>query len=101
MRRSFVFDYALLVPDHYRYILTEDAMPLHDLPVDHTTGFAVDFFPFLISGCRIESRDSNFDTCVSRSDGNRVLAEASSQRDGRVRCKQPSYSEPTHAELLR
>jgi malonyl-CoA/methylmalonyl-CoA synthetase len=59
MRRSYVFDCALSVADHYR--LTEDDAMLHVLPVHHATGVGVNFFPFLISGSRIEFRSGSFD----------------------------------------
>ncbi|KAF2035645.1 acetyl-CoA synthetase-like protein [Setomelanomma holmii] len=59
MRRSFVFDCALSVADHYR--LTEDDVMLHVLPVHHATGVGINFFPFLISGSRIEFRSGGFD----------------------------------------
>jgi acyl-CoA synthetase (AMP-forming)/AMP-acid ligase II len=52
MRRSFVFDCALSVADHYR--LTEDDVMLHVLPVHHATGVGINFFPFLISGSRVD-----------------------------------------------
>lgn len=59
MRRSFVFDCALSVADHYR--LTEDDVMLHVLPVHHATGVGINFFPFLVSGSRIEFRSGGFD----------------------------------------
>ena len=59
MRRSFVFDCALSVADHYR--LNEDDVMLHVLPVHHATGVGINFFPFLISGSRIEFRSGGFD----------------------------------------
>lgn len=59
MRRSFVFDCALSVADHYR--LAEDDVMLHVLPVHHATGVGINFFPFLISGSRIEFRSGGFD----------------------------------------
>jgi malonyl-CoA/methylmalonyl-CoA synthetase len=59
MRRSFVFDSALSVADHYR--LTEDDVMLHVLPVHHATGVGINFFPFLIAGSRIEFRSGGFD----------------------------------------
>jgi malonyl-CoA/methylmalonyl-CoA synthetase len=59
MRRAFVFDCALSVADHYR--LTEDDVMLHVLPVHHATGVGINFFPFLISGSRIEFRSGGFD----------------------------------------
>ena len=59
MRRSFVFDCALSVADHYR--LREDDVMLHVLPVHHATGVGINFFPFLISGSRIEFRSGGFD----------------------------------------
>ncbi|KAH7094491.1 hypothetical protein FB567DRAFT_542932 [Paraphoma chrysanthemicola] len=59
MRRSFVFDCALSVADHYR--LTEDDIMLHVLPVHHATGVGINFFPFLIAGSRIEFRSGGFD----------------------------------------
>lgn len=59
MRRAFVFDCALSVADHYR--LTEDDVMLHVLPVHHATGVGINFFPFLISGGRIEFRSGGFD----------------------------------------
>lgn len=59
MRRSFVFDCALSVADHYG--LTEDDCMLHVLPVHHATGVGINFFPFLVSGSRIEFRSGGFD----------------------------------------
>ncbi|KAF2185592.1 fatty-acyl-CoA synthase [Zopfia rhizophila CBS 207.26] len=59
MRRTFVFDCAMSVADHYR--LTEDDIILHVLPVHHATGVGINFFPFLISGSRIEFRSEGFD----------------------------------------
>ncbi|KAH8730273.1 hypothetical protein GQ44DRAFT_768661 [Phaeosphaeriaceae sp. PMI808] len=59
MRRSFVFDSALSVADHYR--LNEDDVMLHVLPVHHATGVGINFFPFLILGSRIEFRSGGFD----------------------------------------
>jgi malonyl-CoA/methylmalonyl-CoA synthetase len=59
MPRSYVFDCALAVADHYR--LTDDDTLLHVLPVHHATGVGVGFFPFLISGSRIEFRSGSFD----------------------------------------
>jgi malonyl-CoA/methylmalonyl-CoA synthetase len=59
MRRAFVFDCALSVADHYR--LTEDDVMLHVLPVHHATGVGINFFPFLVSGSRIEFRSGGFD----------------------------------------
>lgn len=59
MRRSFIFDCALSVADHYR--LKEDDVMLHVLPVHHATGVGINFFPFLISGSRIEFRSGGFD----------------------------------------
>lgn len=59
MRRSYVFDCALSVADHYR--LTEDDVILHLLPVHHAAGVGINFFPFLISGSRIEFRSGGFD----------------------------------------
>jgi malonyl-CoA/methylmalonyl-CoA synthetase len=59
MPRSYVFDCALAVADHYR--LTDDDTLLHVLPVHHATGVGVNFFPFLISGSRIEFRSGSFD----------------------------------------
>jgi malonyl-CoA/methylmalonyl-CoA synthetase len=59
MRRSFIFDSALSVADHYR--LAEDDVMLHVLPVHHATGVGINFFPFLISGSRIEFRSGGFD----------------------------------------
>ena len=59
MRRSYVFDCALAVADHYQ--LTEDDVLLHVLPVHHATGVGINFFPFVISGSRIEFRSGGFD----------------------------------------
>lgn len=59
MRRTFVFDNALSVADHFR--LTEDDVMLHVLPVHHATGVGINFFPFLVSGSRIEFRSGGFD----------------------------------------
>jgi malonyl-CoA/methylmalonyl-CoA synthetase len=59
MRRSFVFDCALSVADHYR--LNEDDVMLHVLPVHHATGVGINFFPFLVAGARIEFRSGGFD----------------------------------------
>lgn len=59
MRRTFVFDTALSVADHYR--LTEADVMLHVLPVHHATGVGITFFPFLVSGARIEFRSGGFD----------------------------------------
>ncbi|EMD96486.1 hypothetical protein COCC4DRAFT_26971 [Bipolaris maydis ATCC 48331] len=59
MRRSYVFDCALSIADHYR--LTEDDVILHLLPVHHATGVGINFFPFLVSGSRIEFRSGGFD----------------------------------------
>ncbi|KAK7190899.1 AMP-binding enzyme [Paraphaeosphaeria sporulosa] len=59
MRRSFVSDCALSVADHFR--LTEDDVMLHVLPVHHATGVGINFFPFLLSGSRIEFRSGSFD----------------------------------------
>jgi len=59
MRRSFVFDCALSVADHY--MLAEDDVMLHVLPVHHATGVGINFFPFLISGSCIEFRSGGFD----------------------------------------
>lgn len=58
MRRSFVFDCALEVADYYR--VTEDDVMLHVLPVHHATGVGINFFPFLITGARIEFRSGGF-----------------------------------------
>ncbi|KAL1600190.1 hypothetical protein SLS59_005813 [Nothophoma quercina] len=63
MRRSFVFDCALSVADHYR--LAEDDVMLHVLPVHHATGVGINFFPFLISGSRIEFQSGGFDELPS------------------------------------
>lgn len=59
MRRSFVSDCALSVADQFR--LTEDDIMLHVLPVHHATGLGINFFPFLLSGSRIEFRSGGFD----------------------------------------
>jgi malonyl-CoA/methylmalonyl-CoA synthetase len=59
MRRSFVYDYALSVADHYR--LMESDVILHILPVHHATGVGINFFPFLVSGACIEFRNGSFD----------------------------------------
>ncbi|KAF2742571.1 acetyl-CoA synthetase-like protein [Sporormia fimetaria CBS 119925] len=59
MRRSYVFDCALAIADHYR--LTEEDVMLHVLPVHHATGVGINFFPFLISGSRVEFRSGGFD----------------------------------------
>lgn len=59
MRRSFVFDGALSIADHYN--LTEADVILHVLHVHHATGVAVNFFPFLISGSCIEFQSGGFD----------------------------------------
>jgi malonyl-CoA/methylmalonyl-CoA synthetase len=59
MRRSFVYDYALSVADHYR--LTDNDVILHILPVHHATGVGINFFPFLVSGACIEFRNGSFD----------------------------------------
>lgn len=42
MRRSYVFDCALSIADHYR--LTEHDVILHLLPVHHATGVGINFF---------------------------------------------------------
>ncbi|KAF3034951.1 hypothetical protein E8E11_003758 [Didymella keratinophila] len=44
-----------------RRSLTEDDVMLHVLPVHHATGVGINFFPFLISGSRIEFRSGGFD----------------------------------------
>ncbi|KAI4612491.1 hypothetical protein J4E80_007225 [Alternaria sp. BMP 0032] len=59
MRRSFIFDCALEVADHYQ--LTEDDVALHVLPVHHATGVGINFFPSLVAGSRIEFRSGGFD----------------------------------------
>lgn len=59
MRRTFIFDCALSIADHYR--LAEDDVMLHVLPVHHATGVGINFFPFLIAGSRIEFRSGGFD----------------------------------------
>jgi malonyl-CoA/methylmalonyl-CoA synthetase len=59
MRRAFVFDSAMSVADHYR--LTAEDVMLHILPVHHATGVGINFFPFLISGSRVEFRSGGFD----------------------------------------
>lgn len=59
MRRSFVFDCALEIADHYR--LSQSDVMLHVLPVHHATGVGINFFPFLIAGARIEFRSGGFD----------------------------------------
>ena len=59
MRRSFVFDSALAVADHYQ--LKEDDVLLHVLPVHHATGVGINVFPILITGGRIEFRSGGFD----------------------------------------
>ena len=59
MRRSFVFDCALEIADHYR--LNQSDVMLHVLPVHHATGVGINFFPFLIAGARIEFRSGGFD----------------------------------------
>lgn len=59
MRRSYVFDCALSVADHYE--LTEDDVILHLLPVHHATGVGINFFPFLVSGACVEFRSGGFD----------------------------------------
>lgn len=59
MRRSYVFDCALSIADHYQ--LTEDDVILHLLPVHHATGVGINFFPFLVSGARVEFRSGGFD----------------------------------------
>jgi malonyl-CoA/methylmalonyl-CoA synthetase len=59
MRRSFVFDGALAVADHYQ--LSEDDVMLHVLPVHHATGVGINVFPVLITGGRIEFRSGGFD----------------------------------------
>lgn len=60
MRRTFIFDCALEVADHYQ--LTEDDVVLHVLPVHHATGVGINFFPSLLSGSRIEFRSGGFDS---------------------------------------
>lgn len=52
MRRSYIFDCALGIADHYS-ITAEDVL-LHVLPVHHATGVGIMFFPFLVSGATIE-----------------------------------------------
>ncbi|KAI4919340.1 hypothetical protein J4E90_001473 [Alternaria incomplexa] len=59
MRRSFIFDCALEVADHYQ--LTEDDVALHVLPVHHATGAGINFFPSLVAGSLIEFRSGGFD----------------------------------------
>lgn len=59
MRRSFVYDYALSVADHYR--LTENDVILHILPVHHATGVGIGFFPFIVAGACVEFRNGSFD----------------------------------------
>ncbi|KAH6875180.1 hypothetical protein BKA58DRAFT_454024 [Alternaria rosae] len=59
MRRSFVFDCALEVADHYQLI--EDDVVLHVLPVHHATGVGINFFPSLVAGSCIEFRSGGFD----------------------------------------
>jgi malonyl-CoA/methylmalonyl-CoA synthetase len=59
MRRSFVYDYALSVADHYQ--LTKNDTILHILPAHHATGIGINFFPFLVSGACIEFRNGSFD----------------------------------------
>lgn len=59
MRRSFVYDYALSVADHYR--LTENDVILHILPVHHATGVGISFFPFIVAGACVEFRNGSFD----------------------------------------
>ncbi|KAF1809368.1 fatty-acyl-CoA synthase [Eremomyces bilateralis CBS 781.70] len=59
MRRSYVFDGAIAVAEHYA--LTEADVMLHVLPVHHATGVGITFFPFLVSGCTIEFRSGSFD----------------------------------------
>lgn len=58
MRRSYVFDEANAVAQHYG--LTEDDVMLHVLPVHHATGVGISFFPFLVSGAAIEFRSGSF-----------------------------------------
>ncbi|UPX16767.1 uncharacterized protein EKO05_0007153 [Ascochyta rabiei] len=59
MQRSFVFDCALSIADHYR--LAEDDVKPHVLSVHHAAGVGIDFFSFLMSGSRIEFRSGGFD----------------------------------------
>jgi malonyl-CoA/methylmalonyl-CoA synthetase len=59
MRRSYTFDGALAVADHFK--LVEDDVMLHVLPVHHATGVGITFFPFLITGSCIEFRSGGFD----------------------------------------
>lgn len=59
MRRSFVFDCALEIADHYG--LTEDDVMLHVLPVHHATGVGIAFFPCLVAGAKVEFRSGGFD----------------------------------------
>ncbi|KAG9186366.1 hypothetical protein G6011_02922 [Alternaria panax] len=59
MRRSFNFDRALEVADHYQ--LNEDDVVLHVLPVHHATGVGTNFFLSLIPGSRKEFRSGGFD----------------------------------------
>lgn len=60
MRRSFVFDCALSVADHYK--VRESDVLLHVLPVHHATGIGMMFFPFLVAGACIEFRSGSFDS---------------------------------------
>lgn len=60
MRRTYIFDCALGVADHYAVCETD--VLLHVLPVHHATGVGIMFFPFLISGALIEFRgEGGFD----------------------------------------
>ncbi|KAA8620079.1 CaiC Acyl-CoA synthetase AMP-forming AMP-acid ligase II [Pyrenophora tritici-repentis] len=59
MQRSYTFNCALEIADYYQ--LTGDDVLLHVLPVHHVTGVGINFFPFLISGSRIEFRSGGFD----------------------------------------
>lgn len=58
MRRGYTFEGALAVADHYH--VTQDDTLLHVLPVHHATGLGIMFFPFLISGAKIEFRSGSF-----------------------------------------
>ncbi|KAI6859501.1 acetyl-CoA synthetase-like protein [Hortaea werneckii] len=58
MRRGYTFEGALAVADHYH--VTQNDMLLHVLPVHHATGLGIMFFPFLISGAKIEFRSGSF-----------------------------------------
>ncbi|KAF2187687.1 acetyl-CoA synthetase-like protein [Zopfia rhizophila CBS 207.26] len=59
MRRAYTHETALAIGEGYD--IDHNDVLLHVLPVHHTTGLGISFFPYLVAGACIEFRSGSFD----------------------------------------